>query len=612
MKQKAAPKTADRATLYALAVVSGEIIAGPFVRGACQRHLNDLDHGHERGLFYDEHEAAEAIAFFEECLCLNGGQFEGLPFLLLPWQAFIIGSLFGWRREGAGFRRFRLAYIETGKGSGKSPIAAGIGIKGLVADNEERAEIYAAATFKAQAMVLFRDACAFVDQSPELQKRLKMSGIGENRWNIAYLATSSFFRVISSENKGHSGPRPHMYIADEVHEHRDGNVIGMLEKGFKFRQSPMGVEITNSGSDVTSFCFERHEMCRKISLGALENDDVFAYICALDEADIKDKNGEESESYLDNEAVWEKVNPSLPYGIPGYDYIRKEIKKAYGMPSQMATVKRLNFCQWVAADNPWLSGELWFGCQGEPDFDQELLKNRRCWGGLDLSSTQDLTAAAFVFEPCEDDPVWRLKVHFWIPGDDLMKKADHDHVPYDVWRDKGHLTALPGKAVNKSSVVKILNEISQTYNLQGIAYDRAKMKDMAEHAEKAGVSLCFGAWDKDKREWKFEHGDGIKMMPFGQESRSMDPAVSKFEGMLANKQILHDSNPVLTWCAANAVTFEDEDKNRKISKKRSTGRVDGIVAAVMACGVADEKDAGGKSVYDGLTKEEMVKRIAGL
>ncbi|HEY5496703.1 MAG TPA: terminase large subunit, partial [Syntrophales bacterium] len=141
---KAKPKKInDRATTYALSVISGEITAGPIVRGSCQRHLNDLEHGHERGLYYDEHAAAEAIAFFEECLCLNGGQFEGKPFLLFPWEAFVIGSIFGWKRKSDNMRRFRVAYIETPKGSGKSPLAAGIGIKGLVADNEPRAQIYA-------------------------------------------------------------------------------------------------------------------------------------------------------------------------------------------------------------------------------------------------------------------------------------------------------------------------------------------------------------------------------------------------------------------------------------------------------------------------------------
>jgi len=267
---------------------------------------------------------------------------------------------------------------------------------------------------------------------------------------------------------------------------------------------------------------------------------------------------------------------------------------------------------------------LWFGCQQAGGFDDRMLIGRRCWGGLDLSSTQDLTAFALLFEPgyielenidgiwqpCERilDPFWRLKCYFWIPGDDLNKKEDIDHVPYMAWRDKGYLTALPGKAINKSSVIKLMSEVSAKFDLQFVGYDRAKIKDLNEHAEKAGTELTFGTWNKEKRLWDWESGDGIRMAPFGQESRSMDPAISKFEGMLANKIVLHDGNPVLTWCASNAVVIEDEDKNRKISKKKSTGRVDGIISSVMACGVADDNSEQ-KSKYIGLSVEEMIAQM---
>jgi len=598
----------DRGTQYALDVVAGTIIAGPLVRAACHRHLEDLKKAEDGwDYYYDLEEAAESIAFFEEVLCLNGGQFEGKPFLLFPWQAFVISSLFAWKRHSDGTRRFRVAFAEQGKGNGKSPTAAGIGLKGLVADNEERAEIYAAACFRDQAMVLFRDACAFFDQSPELQKRLKASGVGEKRWNLSYPAANSFFRVISSEKKGQSGPRPHIALLDEIHEFPDGNIIEMLRAGFKFRRQPLSFMITNSGSDKTSVCWEYHDMGAKVATGVIENEEFFSFICSLDEEDLVD------DKYLEDESVWIKANPSLPYGIPGYDYIRQQVKEARSLPSKMSTVKRLCFCVWTEADNPWLSGDLWFGCQDKDvfiGFSDENLVGRRCWGGLDLSSTQDLTAFALLFEPTVSDPFWRLKCYFWIPGDNLMAKEDLDHVPYTVWRDKGHLTALPGKAINKSSVVKIMAEIANKFDLQFVAYDRAKMKDMSEHAEKAGIELTFGTWDKDKKKWIWESGDGVKMAPFGQESRSMDPAISKFEGLLANKQLLHDGNPVLTWCAANAVTIEDEDKNRKISKKKSTGRVDGIVASVMAAGVADEK-ATEKSAYDGLSEEEIIAMMTG-
>lgn len=576
-------KPVDRATSYAKSVLSGKALAGPIVRGACQRHLNDLENAGKRGFYYDEKEAAEAIAFFEECLCLNGGQFEGKPFLLLGWQDFVIGSIFGWKRKSDDMRRFRVAYVETPKGSGKSPLCAGTGLKGLVSDNEPRAEIYAAATYKDQAMVLFRDAVAFYDQSPELQDRLIASGTGAQRWNLAYLEKSSFFRVISSEKKGQSGPRPHMALLDEIHEHRDGTVIEMLRAGFKFRRQPLSFMITNSGHDKTTVCWEYHEMGVKVACELIENDEFFAYICSLDDEDL------ENDKYLTDETLWPKVNPSLEAGIPGYDYIRGQVNEALGMPSKMATVKRLCFCQWTESDNPWISSEVWFGCQ-DKEFDESLFIGRKCWGGLDLSSTQDLTSYVLLFEPTEDDPMWRLKPYFWLPGTNLKRKAEQDHVPYDVWKEQGFLFAHPGTAVNKSAVVKFIDQTSQDYDLQGIAYDRSRMNDLIEFAEKAGIELVIGKWDKETREWKFDSSYGIKMMPFGQEARSMTPAIDKFENFLTEKEIRHDGNPVMTWCAANAVVRSDEDEYRKVSKQKSTGRVDGIVAGVMACGIAESSE----------------------
>lgn len=597
MKKKE-PVISDRAAAYAAAVVSGDLLAGPFVRGACQRHLDDLQKAHERGFYYDEHAAAEAIAFFEEILHLAGGQFEGKPFMLLPWQAFVVGSLFGWKRKSDDARRFRVAFIEAGKGCGKSPIAAGIGMKGLVADNEPRAEIYAAATTQSQAMVLFRDAAAFFDQSPELTKRLVPSGIGEKCWNLSHLESGSFFRVISSERK-QSGPRPHMALLDEIHEHPDGNVIEILRAGFKWRTQPLSFMITNSGFDKTTVCWEYHDLGTKIALGQLENDEFFSYICALDDADLVD------DRYLDDESLWPKVNPSLDAGLPGYDYIRGQIREARGLPSKMSTVRRLCFCVWTESDNPAINREAWMSCE-DKGYSVDILKDRRCWGGLDLSAVNDLTAFGLMFEPSEDDPIWRLKVWFWVPGKGLHRKQATDHVPYLAWRDQNHLFTSPGEAISKTQVIRFIYEETAKYRLMGIAYDRNRMKDLLEFAQNEGIDLDVGKWDKENRKWIFKN-TGMRMMPFGQEARSMTPAIDKFELYLLERMLRHDGNPVLTWCASNAVIESDGDY-RRYSKKKAIGRIDGIQAAAMACGILEDKEK--ESQFEGMTADEIKKRMA--
>lgn len=548
---RARSSSRDPVTRYARDVVSGKVVAGPHVRDACARHLDDLKYGAKRGLTFDLDAADRVIRYFREVLRLNGGEYEGLPYELLDWQLFCLGALFGWK-VADGYRRFRMAYIETAKGSGKSPLAAGIGMYCLTADGESRAEVYAAATKKDQAMILFRDAVAMHDQSPALQHRLVKSGVGENAWNLAYHKTGSFFRPISADD-GQSGPRPHVSLLDEIHEHRNGYVVEMLKAGQKSRRQPLMLMITNSGTDKRSVCWDYHEYACKIAARQLEDDSFFGYVCALDEG----------EDPFKSEKCWPKANPSLKYGLPGLKYLREQVVQARGMPAKESVVRRLNFCQWVEAATPWISSTAWFACE-DKSFDPARLLGRRCYGGLDLSSTQDLTALMLLFEPVDDDPRWRLKPFFWLPADGLHDKADRDRAPYLVWRDAGHLEAVPGKAINKLAVVRRAMDIASLYDLQSLAYDRWRIEDLKVLLDQEGFSL--------------------PIEEFGQGYKDMSPALEQFERLLLNGDLAHDGNPVLTWCAANAVTMTDPAGNRKVAKEKSNGRVDGIVAAIMAAG----------------------------
>lgn len=562
MTKRKNPRTTSRdpVTRYASKVVSGNIIAGPHVRDACRRHLADLEQAPSRGFFFDLDRVERAVGFFRDVLRLNGGEFEGVAYALLDWQAFVVGSIFGWV-DADGFRRFRVGYVETAKGSGKSPLAAGIGLYGLTADGEARAEIYAAATKKDQAMILFRDAVAMRDQSPELARRLVKSGVGENAWNMAYHATGSFFRPISADD-GQSGPRPHISLLDEIHEHKTGYVVEMLKAGQKSRRQPLLFGITNSGTDKRTVCWDYHDYGAKVSAGQIADDSFFAYICALDEADDPFKD----------EACWIKANPSIRHGLPGIKYLREQVTQARGMPGKESIVRRLNFCQWVEAEAPWIGGDVWFDAAPEPEFDAASLYGRRCWGGLDLSSTQDLTAMVLLFEPTEADPHWRLRPWFWLPGDGLHDKADKDRVPYIAWRDAGFLTALPGRAIDKLAVLHKLAQIVSLYDVQEIAYDEWRIADLLMLIQQEGLAMP-------------------ALVPFRQGFKSMAPAVDEFERLLLGRQVRHDGNPVMTWNAANAVVVSDPAGNRKVAKERATGRVDGIVAAVMAAGRSMAKEA---------------------
>jgi phage terminase large subunit-like protein len=542
--------TEHRVHRYARLVVAGEIVAGPIVRDACKRHLLDLKLAHQRGVRFDEKRADHALGFFPAVLRLNGGQFEGKPFELHDSQAFIVGSLFGWIRAD-GTRRFRVAYIEQGKGNGKSPLVAGIGLYGLVADAEPRAEVYSAASKKDQASILFRDAVAMVNQSPALKKRLKQSGRDDKVWNLFDDQTNSFFRPISAD-QGQSGPRPHIGLIDELHEHKNASVINLMSAGRKWRRQPLIVAITNSGHDRTSVCWEYHEMARQVCSGAREDDTFFAFVCSLDEGDDP----------FEDESCWVKANPLLGSVITE-QYLRDEVNQARGMPSKESTVRRLNFCEWTEAHDPFVSLDLWRACAAE--FTLADFAGSECYVSLDLSATTDLTAANFLF--LKDGIKWWIPM-FWIPAEGLADRVKKDKVPYDVWARQGHLLTTPGKVVDKDYVAAQLAAVVKEHGLivRELAYDRWRIHEFQAACKRADIVF--------------------EMVEFGQGYQSMAPALDAFETDLTAGTFRHPNNPVLNWNAASAVVTRDPAGNRKLDKAKATGRIDGMVAGVMSHGRA--------------------------
>lgn len=554
--------TSDPTTEYARQVADGEIMAGPHVRDACRRHLRDLYR--KDGVYFDRDAAAHAMGFFEDVLRLSGGEHEGNPFHLLDWQKFIVGSIFGWKAED-GYRRFRVAFIETGKGSGKSPLAAGIGLYMLTADGEARAEVYAAATKKDQAKVLFRDAVSMVEQSPDLSERLLMSG-GAEKHNIAYLEKGSFFRPISSEERGRgqSGPRPHCALLDEVHEHPTNAMVEFLRAGTKGRRQALIFMITNSGSDRHSVCYEYHEYASKVCAGELEDDSTFGFICGVDQDDDP----------LKDEGCWSKANPSLGITFT-HKYLREQVRQAKGMPSKQNLVLRLNFCVWTDAQSAWIGRQEWE--QIEDDFDINDLAGMPCYGAIDLSGKRDLTCCAWVFP--YDDGTFDAFLDFWTPGETLMERAERDRVPYDVWRDRGHIIATPGQTVDYGFVAHKIGERAAQFEVCDMAYDRWRIDLLQSELDARGVS--------------------VQLSPFGQGFKEMSPAVEDLESAVLNGTIRVKSNPVLRWNASSAVLEEDPAGNRKFTKRRATGRIDGIVALAMAVHRAiSEAGKPRRSVYE--------------
>lgn len=594
--KKKTPQTSssvDRTKAYALAVVTGEIVAGPHVRNACRRHLQDLKEGRKRGLKFDLEAANYAFRFFEGMLMLSEGQFEGTPFRLHPSQAFIIGSLFGWKRAD-GTRRFRRAFIEQGKGNGKSPMAGGIGLYGLTADHEAGAQVYAAAAKKEQAGILFSDAVKMVKASAKLKQRLEFSG-GEGReYNIAFHPNGSFFRPVSRDTgKTGSGPRPHFVLADEVHELPDRKSIEMLERGFKFRRQPLLFMITNSGSDRNSVCWEEHEHAVKVAAGHTEavndpayvgeviDDTTFSFVCSLDQGDDP----------LRDPSCWAKANPLLGVTITE-QYLRDVVAQAKAIPGQLNGILRLHFCVWTDADTAWMTRATL-----EPalaDFDPEAEHaGKKVFTGLDLSQNRDITAKASVVQTGltkDNKPTFDAWIEAWTPGDTILARELRDKMPYTVWRDQGFIQAPQGENINYRHVAQTLAEDAEKFNLQLVAYDRYAFKRFEEAVTEIGLVLEFlehpqgGTKKGQPSEAMKKAAEAKKEKP---EGLWMPGSLRLLEDALLEGRIRLQRNPVLISAMMSAVTEEDKWGNSWLAKTRSINKIDAAVALCMAFGAAN-------------------------
>lgn len=542
-------KRADRVHEYARKVVDGVIPAGKPVRLACARHLRDLKEQKARGIEWRP-DAAEAILVFAERVVYID---EGKPLKLEDFQAFILGVLFGWH-NAEGFRRFRTAYIEMGKGNGKTPLAAVIGLYALVVDDETAPEIYSAATTRDQASICFKDAVRMVGQSPELAKRVRRR-VG----TLEIPGRYAVFRPLSAEHRNLDGKRPHVAIVDELHEHPSALVVDKISAGKKNRLNSLIFEITNSGYDRNSVCYQHREYSIKVLEDVLVNESWFGFVCSLDEGDD-----------YHNPAVWLKANPGLGTILPE-SYLREQVAQADGMPTMENIVKRLNFCIWTEQANRAIPMHLWDA--GAEAIDPETLRGRECYAGLDLAKVNDLSAFVLAFPPVDEGEKWKVLPWFWVPEDDIHTRAHRDRVPYDVWRRQKHLFATPGNTTDYEYIKAKIIELAGLYDIKEIALDRTFAGEIIQWLQ----------------------GEGMTITPFGQGFLSMSPPTIELMRMLKAGEIQHGGHPVLRWNASNLAVAQDEAGNMKPDKAKSTERIDGIAALAMALGraIVRPADSGG-------------------
>jgi phage terminase large subunit-like protein len=505
---------------------------------------------------FDERAATVAVNFFERLLVHSKGEWAGLPFKLQDWQRdFIIRPLFGWKRAD-GTRRYRTAYIEIPRKNGKSTLCAGIALYLLFADGEPGAEVYSAAADREQAAIVFDEAKSMVTASRELSKRSAVY-----KRSIVSNGERSVYRVLSADAFTKHGLNAHGIIFDELHAQQNRELWDVLKTSTGARRQPLTVAITTAGYDRNSVCWEQHEYARQVMDGTIEDDTFFAYIAAADQEDD-----------WQDPAVWAKANPGLGATVKE-EYLQNEAKVAANTPAYQNTFRRLHLNQWTQQETRWLSIDAWDKCA--QDVNVEALGGRTCYAALDLASTTDIAALALVFPDGETPECYDVLPFFWIPGDNILDRVRRDKVPYDAWVRQGLVIATEGNVIDYLAIMVKLDELARRFDIKEVAYDR---------------------WGATKLVQELQDG-GLEVIPFGQGFASMSPPTKELLNLVLSGRLRHGGNPVLRWMANNMVVRQDPAGNVKPDKSKSTEKIDGLVALIMAVDRATRNDDS-DSVYE--------------
>ncbi len=499
---------------------------------------------------FDETKAQRAVRFINN-LKHTKGVWHGVPFDLLPWQDKIITDIFGTVKDN-GFRQYNTAYVEIPKKNGKSEIAAAIALYLTCADNEWGAEVYGCAADRAQASIVFDVAVDMVDQCPALKKRIKPI-ISQKR--LVYMPTGSYYQVLSSEAFSKHGLNVHGVIFDELHAQPNRELYDVMTKGSgDARMQPLFFLITTAGTDRNSICYEVHQKADDILRGKKHDSTFYPVIYG-----IKDEDD------WSLEKNWYKANPSLGHTIP-IEKVRDAFNSAKENPAEENIFRQLRLNQWVKQSVRWMPMDIWEKCSFAVDIDK--LKGRECYGGLDLSSTNDITAFVLIFPPTADDDKYYVLPYFWIPEENLKLRVRRDHVPYDVWAKQGFLKTTEGNVIHYGFIESFIEDLGKKYNIKQIAFDRWGAVQMVQNLE----------------------GLGFTVVPFGQGYKDMSPPTKELMKVTLEKKIAHGGHPVLSWMMDNVYVRTDPAGNIKPDKEKSTEKIDGVVALIMALDRAVRKE----------------------
>jgi len=494
----------------------------------------------------------ERIGAFLEDLPITQGSLAGTKLKLRDWQWAFLEAVYA--EDECGRRPVRTAVLSMARKNGKTQLVAGLGLCHLLGpEAENRGEVYAAANDKQQSGKTFMEMVAILDEHPELDARVNVVKFSKRIEVLRGQGKGSIFQALSADASTKQGLSPSFTIYDELGTAPKRDLYEALDTAMGARENPLLCVISTQAASDHAIMSELVDYGHKVNSGEVMDPSFHMTFYGAHEDD--DPWAHET---------WAKANPALG-DFRSLEDVERQASQAQRIPSKEQAFRNLILNQRVDAHVRFLAKAEWDANAGEVDY--QKLAGRECWGGLDLSQSRDLTAFVLVFP--DDKGGFDVLPRFFLPEQGIHEKSDLDRVPYDLWAKQGFLTLIPGAVVDPTFVAEAIAEASQEYKIQRIAYDRWRMEYLKREFDRLGADL--------------------PIEPFGQGYKEMGFAVDKLERLVAEANLRHAGNPILTFCASNAVIEMDPAGNRKLAKNKSSGRIDGMVALAMALATVDRE-----------------------
>ncbi len=506
------------------------------------------------GFYLDEAAGEKVIQFFESCLTHVRGKLKGTPFKLDMWLRSIVGHLYGWKNTCTKQRRFQELLLFVPRKNAKSLLACGLALVELIMGDPNSPELVIGSGDRLQAAQMLDTIKLMIKNEKELKTRLEVY-----KNIIKYPARDGWLKVVSSEAYNlHGGNFSACFVDETAVVKRD--LVEVMSTSQGSREEPLFINTSTAGYDRHSILYEKYEYAKKLQSGIINDPSFFGVIYEI-----------EKDDKWDDEKTWYKANPGLGRSIK-LDFLRRECERAKASPAFENTFRMLYLNQWVEANNPFLQMDKFDACCGElPD-----LKGRVCYGGLDLSTTTDLSAFVLCFPPVNEDESYYVIPYAWCPGDAILIRSKKDRVPYNVWEKQGFIETTPGDVIKYEYIMRRIDQAARDYDVKGISYDRwGSTKIIQDIASK-----------------------NLMVIEMGQGYKSMSPPTKELMKMILEKKIRFPENPVLRWNASNLVVETDAAGNLKPSKKRSTEKIDLMVSLIMALDAAVRNEYSKQSVYE--------------